>query len=305
MSWPACLPIKCDAPRPLPAVTDLERSFEAAQQALVKSAAMPGDAERETSARKLLEWHARANCLSLCDKVSRLPRELRDQVYSHLTYEPRTYMTDLSNEVKPREIRWRKFGRYSENSELPRNPPVIGIKTQTPEHIWDAEYVGVSFLQEMIDNWYRTAEFWISIIDEPQMMKLSLEKDQLQDKMKRIGCLKFDIRDSTDEKMLEQIVEDVKLLTKGSRVEIYFRYIDIRCVSDGGKFALGMHCKFVDCVIPRLERIEQAGYDVSLHIDELQFKLGGASAPDGWTQMLKDKQEKDYQDYLDWARSSG
>jgi len=291
MSWPASLPIKFDAPGPLPAVADIERSFEAAQQALVKSAAMPGDKDRETSARKLLEWHARADSLSLCDKVGRLPRELCDQVYSHLTYEPRTYMTDLSNEVKPRRIRWRGFGRHSENDQLPRKPPVIGIKTQTPEHIWDAEYVGVSFLQEMIDNWYRTAEFWISIIDEPQMMRLSLEKDQVQDKMKHIGCLKFDIQYSTDETMLEQIVEVIKLLKKGSRVEIYLRYIDVGCVPDGGHI-MEMDCKFVRHVIPWLQRIKQVGCDVSLHIDDLKFRLDGASAPDSWIQIIEDQWNK-------------
>ena len=246
--------------------------------------------------------HAQADCRLLCGRVSGLPRELRDEIYSHLTYERQVYMASPFTEAKRKREYLSRSGKIQSalgiTHLLPRKLPVLAINTQTPGHIWDAQYVGALFLQEMIDNWYRTATFCVRIAGKLDTTGVRLEKVELHATMKRISCLKIEIEDwcgrlgnhFTDAKDLSRIVDNVKLLAKGSRVHIYFRYFDGRCCPDDGQTTLEMHCGFVERVMPWFRKIEHAGYDVSLHVGKLEFKtVPGVSAPADWVQALKGK----------------
>jgi len=113
-----------------------------------------------------LEQLATAECLAITTNVmTLLPREIRDMIYRHLSTRPneriekekfRATLDPLTRLYSYDHARW-KAEHFA-------------------EHYWDAAYVGASFFQELIENYYRTSTFIFS--DEPDVMTRFLQTNE-------------------------------------------------------------------------------------------------------------------------------
>ncbi|KAF2267777.1 hypothetical protein CC78DRAFT_565951 [Lojkania enalia] len=102
------------------------------------------DEDRE---RLRIESCAKASCRVLCAAVyTKLPRELRDNIYARLNPDSRV-------NVPGKDKSW-KLG-----SSLKRRKPFY----------CDAQYLGENVFKEFVENWYRTCEFQFKIenVSEP------------------------------------------------------------------------------------------------------------------------------------------
>lgn len=113
-----------------------------------------------------VEAFAKSECLAIASQVvTKLPRELRDMIYHHLSTRSserierehfRTTIDPLTKLYSYSHARWKA--------------------SHFPEHFWHTEYVGASFFQELVENYYRTSTFIFS--DDPSVVKQFLGMDE-------------------------------------------------------------------------------------------------------------------------------
>lgn len=128
------------------------------------------------STQDTVEQLAKSECLQLSSQVmTKLPRELRDMIYFHLS-------------TRDRELIEREHFRttldpltrlYSYNFDRWK-------AEHFPEHYWNPEYVSTPFYKELVENYYRTSTFLFS--DDPGVMKRFLTIDEM-----RLGILPRDL----------------------------------------------------------------------------------------------------------------
>lgn len=203
---------------------------------------------------------------------------------------------------------WPDYAVEPEPEAEPEESFAFRMNTETPEHIWDDQYVGNQFLGEMIEQWYRTANFVMHSYNRPEPM--FLDTQQVQAVMQHIPRLTIDIVDynglggshTTTPEVLDEIVDMVVLLVQGTRVGIHFHYEGSGgCVWDGGVQALERHCHFASLVVPWYQKARDAGYNVSLRIGDVDCKIvAGVSAPDDWITALRDQWQREYDLLKKW-----
>lgn len=195
-------------------------------------------------------------------------------------------------------------------TQPPPKPLVLGIKTQIPVHVWDVGYTGVQFRKEMMETWYRSSVFSIKFSERDMTQPIAEEvHNPLQIALQQIFHLRIEMEDwagmggshSTTDAELDRMVEYVQMLKPGSRVEVFYVYLDGQCCPDYGQLTLRRHCEFVERVMPWLRRMEEAGYGVSLHVDGFEFVMGGeVKGPGGWIRMLEEQNERNLKEWLEY-----
>ena len=118
--------------------------------------------------RDAVEQVARTECQQLTNNImTRLPREIRDMIYFHLS-------------TRDRELIEREHFRTTLD-------PITRLysydfnrwKAQHfPAHYWNTEYVGQPFYRELVENYYRTSTFLFG--DDPGVMKRFLTTDEMK-----------------------------------------------------------------------------------------------------------------------------
>jgi hypothetical protein len=124
-------------------------------------------ASHTPTTQSTVEQLAQSECLNLTHRVmSKLPRELRDMIYSHLSTRShelierehfRTTMDPLTRLYSYNFDRWKA--------------------QHFPEHYWSTPYVPETFYQELVENYYRTSTFHFS--SDPGVMKRFLTNYEL------------------------------------------------------------------------------------------------------------------------------
>lgn len=104
-----------------------------------------------------LEELSRSQCLQICKPlVETLPLELRNIVYFHLCGPEDAYI-DFKGTEEP---------QYPESTDSnPHPPPPFTKRDRKPPHWWQADFVGQQFLDEFVQEWYRTSIFNINAFD--------------------------------------------------------------------------------------------------------------------------------------------
>lgn len=120
------------------------------------------------STQDMVEQLARRECLELSNQImSRLPREVRDMIYLHLSTRGievierehfRTTLDPLTRLYSYNFDRWKK--------------------QHFPEHYWNPKYVSKLLYNELVENYYRTSTFVFS--DDPGVMKRFLMTDEMR-----------------------------------------------------------------------------------------------------------------------------
>ncbi|EUC46534.1 hypothetical protein COCMIDRAFT_4436 [Bipolaris oryzae ATCC 44560] len=124
----------------------------------------------------MVEQLARRECLELCNQImGRLPREVRDMIYLHLS----TRDVEIIEREHFRTTLDPLTLLYSYNFERWK-------KQHFPEHYWDPKYVSKPMYNELVENYYRTSTFVFS--DDSGVMKRFLTTDEM-----RIGLLPKDL----------------------------------------------------------------------------------------------------------------
>ncbi|KAF3037067.1 hypothetical protein E8E12_002845 [Didymella heteroderae] len=146
----------------------IERSRRAHINALQQRLnALEHDLAIEAAETRLnLEAFAKSECRTLTDHfMFKLPRELRDMVYLHLSTKEqridsdyfRSTMDPVTKCYSYDQARWRAL--------------------HFPEHFWSTEYVDVRFVRELSENYYRTSTFVFG--DGQGLIGRFLKTDQL------------------------------------------------------------------------------------------------------------------------------
>ncbi|KAJ5020379.1 5'-methylthioadenosine phosphorylase [Bipolaris maydis] len=128
------------------------------------------------STQDMVEQLARRECLELSNQImSRLPREVRDMIYLHLS----TRDVEIIEREHFRTTLDPLTRLYSYNFERWK-------KQHFQEHYWNPEYVSKPLYNELVENYYRTSTFVFS--DDPGVMKRFLTTDEM-----RLGLLPKDL----------------------------------------------------------------------------------------------------------------
>lgn len=124
-------------------------------------------AANTTPTQTAVQQYAKAECLALTHiVVTKLPRELRDMIYQHLSTRAfeqierehfRTTLDPLTRLYSYDQARWKA--------------------SHFPSHFWDPAYVGAHFFSELVQNYYTTSTFVFG--DDPDVLKRFLRKDEL------------------------------------------------------------------------------------------------------------------------------
>ncbi|KAH6629210.1 hypothetical protein C7974DRAFT_394062 [Boeremia exigua] len=113
-----------------------------------------------------LDAFARSECRSLIDLfMLKLPRELRDMVYCHLSTKEERIDSDYFRSTKDPVTQCFSYDQARWKS------------AHFPEHFWGIEYVESQFLRELSENYYRTSTFIFG--DGQGLIAKFLNTDQL------------------------------------------------------------------------------------------------------------------------------
>ena len=98
--------------------------------------------------------------------MTKLPRELRDLIYQHLS-------------TRDSELIEREHFRATLDpvTKLYSYDHARWKASHFPEHFWDPQYIGSVFFRELVENYYRTSTFVFN--DDPGVMKRFLETDEM------------------------------------------------------------------------------------------------------------------------------
>lgn len=148
-----------------------------------------------------------------------------------------------------------------------------------PEHYWDAEYVGASFLQELVQVYFRTSTFVFG--DDDGLIEQFLSTDQMgvgyapkelvssievylnAMTYDRTTCVGYMFGCATKPERLVAALRGVEGLKKGASLWLY---IETRA-GDAEQRArqIGTVC---EAVLPCLKKAKAAGYSVRLVVDK-------------------------------------
>ncbi|KAF1829859.1 hypothetical protein BDW02DRAFT_573596 [Decorospora gaudefroyi] len=245
-----------------------------------------------------LASYSKPQCQSICDDVcNRLPREVRDMIYS-FTHEHETI--------------------YVGPEYLLRTSTQRPCEADRDAHYWDAEYMGVQTQREMVESWYRTTLFYFydkahnaSVVEQ----FLVLDRWGLHVKPRDFICrVRFELSagsvlhgqgDSYPngpritccamQNVGQRLVEPIQNLHLLPNHVHFFIRIHTYGALQTGCIPKDELSSTVGIIVRRLKELRAAGHRFVVQWPDLgEFELSsgsGTHSPDDWTKRLEDAAE--------------